>query len=119
VRGDIHYRASALNQTAGYRATVEFGENGVGEAILDGRQPHLTAEKLLEHSRLPGLAQSADPARLCLSLIRIQTSTGIAKPGETEARLGPMFAILLEYDSTEILPPVGPLFTSPASLWRP
>jgi len=46
----------------------------ITHAILDGRQPRdLTAEKLLEHSRLPlALARSADRARFCLSPIQTQ-----------------------------------------------
>jgi site-specific DNA recombinase len=45
----------------------------ITRAILDGRQPpDLTAEKLLEHSRLPlAWARSADRPRLCLIQIRI------------------------------------------------
>jgi len=52
----------------------------ITHAILDGRQTRdLTAEKLLEHSRLPlALARSADRAQFCLSPVQTQTPTSPA-----------------------------------------
>src|ERR1700730_12330145 len=69
------------------------------------------------------LARPADPARLCLSPIRIQRLT-YAEPGEVLTSSGPSWhcrhcislTAVLEFGPTETLPPVGAISKHPASL---
>src|SRR5580692_11237623 len=67
------------------------------------------------------LARPADPARLCLSPIRIQRSTHVHR-GEDPTLSGPArqsrhhisLTAVLEFGPTEILPPIGAISKNPS-----